>query len=96
MYNKNSSMKSIVFFSRAGCILPLLTILNLFFGWLIFKPRHWLFIEVTLLLLFMLNTYIFTRKVISTSSKRDNVIDVKGEVVEEKSQEKIVDPKKVD
>jgi len=82
---KNNSIKSFVFFSRTGCFLPLLIILNLFFGWLIFKPRYWIIIEAILILLFIINGFIITRKIISTSSKkRDDVIDVKGEVVEER------------
>jgi hypothetical protein len=82
--HKNNSIKSFVFLSRTGCLLPLLIFLNLFFGWLIFKPRYWLIIEAILILLFIINGFIITRKIISVSSKRDDVIDVKGEVVEDR------------
>lgn len=81
---KNNSIKSFVFFSRSGCLLPLLIILNLLFGWLFLKFWHWLIIEAILVLLFIFNIYIIARKIFSTSSKRNNVIDVKAEVVEEK------------
>ena len=73
-----------VFFSRSGCLLPLLIILNLFFGWLFLKLWHWLLIEAILILLFIVNAYIITRKILSVSSRRDNVVDVEGEVIEEK------------
>lgn len=64
--------------------MPSLIILNLFFGLLFFKPRHWLIIEAVLVLLFLLNTYIFTRKVVSDfPRKHSDVIDVEGKVVDE-------------
>lgn len=73
-----------VFLSRSGCLLPLLIILNLFFGWLFLKLWHWLLIEAILILLFIVNAYIITRKILFVSSRRDNVVDVEGEVIEEK------------
>lgn len=79
---KNNSIKSFVLFSRTGCLLPFLIIFNLFFGLLFFRPFVWLLIQVILILLFLINGYIITRK-ISPSSRRNNVIDVKGEIVEE-------------
>lgn len=78
-------MKSFVFLSRGGCLLPALIIFNLFFGRLIFKPSHWLIIEAILLLLFLANTYLVTRKIASGFPKRhSDAIDVEGEVVQEK------------
>ena len=86
---KNNSIKSFIFFSRTGCLLPLLIILNLFFGWLIFEPRYWLIIEAILLFLFMANTYVIGRKIFSSFSKKhDDAIDVKGEVVEDRHKRK--------
>lgn len=75
--------KSILFFSQTGCLLPLSILLNLFFGWIFFKPILWLSIEGILILLFILNSYILTRRILS-SFKSDDVIDVQGEVVEDK------------
>ncbi len=86
MYN-DKHLRSFVFFSRTGCLLPLLIICNLFFGWIFLKPKEWLIIETILLLLFMINGYVMTRKIISSASvrkKRSGVIDVEGEVVKDR------------
>jgi hypothetical protein len=62
---------------------------NLFFGKLIFSStRLWLGVEVVLVLLFIIKIHAFTRK-ISEQLKagghgRKNVIDIEGEVIEEK------------
>ena len=80
---KSNSIKSLVFFSRRGCLLPLLITLNLLLGWIFLRPIHWLIIEAVLVLFFIVNSYIITRRMFS-SSKRDDVIDVKGEVVKDK------------
>lgn len=77
-------MKSAFFFSQTGCLLPLLILGNLFFGWIFLGALHWLLLEVILVSFFIINSYILTRKIISGSRKADNVIDVKGEVIEEK------------
>lgn len=82
--NKDKRLKSFVFFSGSGCLLPALIIFNLLFGWIFLKPKLWLLTEAILILLFMVNTYVIRRKIISTSSKRDDAIDIKGEVVEER------------
>jgi hypothetical protein len=66
---------------QAGCLLPALILLNLFFGWMFLKASVWLAVEAVLILLFILNSYILVRKV-KKWSKPDDVIDVKGEVVE--------------
>lgn len=85
-------MKSFVFFSRSGCVLPFLIIFNLFFGWIFLKPLHWLLLEVVLISLFFVNGYIGARKVLRTASKKGNgVIDVKGEVVEDRPELKWID-----
>jgi hypothetical protein len=49
-----------------------------------FKPLPWLLIEVILILSFILTVRIAMSKVFSPPSKRDNVIDIEGQVVEEK------------
>jgi len=85
---KNNSIKSFLLFSRTGCLLPFLIIFNLFFGLLFFRPFVWLLIQAILILLFLINGYIITRKINSaSSSKRNNAIDVIGEVVEEDKKE---------
>ncbi len=100
---KDKRLNSFVFFSGSGCLLPSLVIFNLLLGWIFLKPKLWLIIEAILLLLFIINGYIVTRKIFSASSKkrdaevsasrsdaskrndiRDDVIDVKGEVVEDR------------
>lgn len=67
-----------------GCLLPLLITLNLFFGWLIFKPLYWLLIEIGLIMLFFLQALIFTKKIKVAFKKNKKIIDVEGEVVDEK------------
>ena len=81
---KDKRLNSFVFFSGSGCLLPALIIFKLLFGWIFLKPKLWLIAEAILLLLFIINGYIITRKIFSASSKRDDAIDVKGEVVEER------------
>jgi len=77
-------MSSLLFVSQAGCLLPILILLNLFFGWLFFKPLSWLAIEAALIFLFLLNSYILARRISSASRKNRKIIDVEGEVQEEK------------
>lgn len=81
---KDKTLGSFVFFSRTGCLLPLLIIFNLLFGWIFLKPLHWLIAEAILILVFIINGYITMRKIISASGKHDGAIDVKGEVIEER------------
>lgn len=81
---KDKHLRSFVFFSGSGCLLPALIIFNLLFGWIFLKPKLWLITEAILILFFIINGYIITRKIISPSSKRDDAIDVKGEVVEDR------------
>ena len=76
-------MKSVVFSSRAGCLLPLLIILNLLFGWRIFKPLEWLAVGAVLALLFIFNSIVVARQVFPRgSSRRSGAIDVEAEVME--------------
>ncbi len=68
---------------QAGCFLPVLIVLNLFFGWMFLRPATWLLVGVILIALFLLNSYLVVRKIKSFSRSKD-AIDVEGEVVEEK------------
>ncbi len=81
-------MKSVFFISQTGCLLPVLILFNLFFGWLFFPPFFWLSLEGILILLFFINSYILIRRVSSMASKaspkRSGVIDVEGEIMEDK------------
>ena len=81
-------MKSVFFIGQAGCLLPIIILFNLFFGWIFFPTRTWLLIEGILIILFFINSFIFLRRVSTmasgSASKRDGVIDVEGEIVEEK------------
>jgi len=71
-----------VVISQTGCLLPILILFNLFFGWMFLKPLTWLAVEGILIILFILNSYILARRISSYSAKRSNVIDVEGEVLE--------------
>ena len=78
-----------VFTGQSGCLLPMLIMFNLFFGKLIFNStRLWLGVEGVLVLLFIIKIHAFTRKISEQfrpqSRSRGKVIDVHGEVVEEK------------
>lgn len=67
-----------------GCFLPLLMILNLFFGWLFLSPPHWFLIEGALIVLFLASSAAMARKIFSRTEphKREGVIDVEGKVVD--------------
>ena len=83
-------MRSVFLLSRSGCLAPALIILNLLFGWLIFKPLEWLVVGVVLVLLFILNSLTMVRQMSSPGSSRDSrVIDVEAEVIKEDKQKKI-------
>jgi hypothetical protein len=70
---------------QAGCLLPALILLNLFFGWMFLKTSTWLVLEGILILLLVLNSYFLIRKVKRWSVPAPgNIIDVHGEVVDEK------------
>jgi len=83
---KHEPIKSYLFYGRSGCLLPLLIIFNLLWGWIFLKPRYWLLLEAILILLFIINTYIIARKIRSFSAKNNDVIDVEGKVIEDKEQ----------
>ncbi|MBI4706458.1 MAG: hypothetical protein HY761_00830 [Candidatus Omnitrophica bacterium] len=75
--------KSLFLVSQSGCLLPLLIMFNLFFGWLFLKPAAWFLLEAGFIILFIINSYIFSRRLHSYAQKRNNVVDVEGKVVED-------------
>lgn len=87
--------QGLIWMGSSGCLLPLLIILNLFFGKLIFNStRLWLGVEAILILLFILKINLIARKIgqlgrgLASSGQshrpQDRVIDVEGHVVEDK------------
>jgi len=75
-----------MFIGCSGCFIPLLVILNLFFGRLFFSTSQWLAIEGILLLALLLTSYISLRRFSYTSqrNKQNNAIDVEGKVIKDK------------
>jgi len=70
---------------QAGCLLPALMLLNLFFGWMFLSTRAWLCLEGALILLFVLNASVLVRRVRSWARpKSGKIIDVDAEVIDEK------------
>jgi F0F1-type ATP synthase membrane subunit b/b' len=88
-------VKSLVFSSSIGCLLPLFIIANLFLGRIFFNPLHWLLIELGLILIFMLNFFIVAKRITSNLRKRDNVVDVEGEVIKENQKQNRLDKKEL-
>lgn len=82
---KDMQFKSFVLFSSPGCLLPFLLVFNLFFGWIFFKPLQWLLVEGILILFFILNSWVVTKKIFSRSSRHKDkgAIDVEGKVITE-------------
>lgn len=72
-----------VFYS-SGCFLPFLIIFNLIFGRLFFDTRHWLAIEGILIIIFIIHVCIFGKRIINSVKRKDNVIDVEGEVIKDR------------
>ena len=83
-----------VFTGQSGCLLPILIMLNLFFGKDIFNStRLWLTVEAVLVLLFIIKIHVFTRKISEqfrsvggnnrNYNSQDRVVDIQGQVVEE-------------
>ena len=77
-------MRSVLIFSQTGCFLPLIFLINLIFGWMFFKPLTWLAIEGVILSLILINSLLLVRKISSLTKTKSNVIDIEGEVIEEK------------
>jgi|GEM_PF-712587 len=86
------SFGSFVLLNQTGCFLPFLIILNLFFGWMFFKPLAWLIIEAALVVLFLLTSWFFVKKISSgmeVSPKRKGSIDIEAQVLDNKHKKKI-------
>ncbi|HTY45541.1 MAG TPA: hypothetical protein VMD52_06090 [Patescibacteria group bacterium] len=83
-------MRPLLIVGSAGCFLPSLIILNLFFGWLFLSPLHWLLVESVLIALFLVSSAVMSRTIFSGPGphKRDGVIDVEGKVVDETDRHK--------
>jgi len=62
--------------------LPLMIILNLFFGLLFFKPATWFLVGGILVLLFMINSYLLVKKMKNLSTKKGKIIDIEARVLE--------------
>lgn len=91
-------MPGFIWSSRSGCLLPFLIIFNLFFGRLIFgSTRIWLGIELVLILMFVFKINTMARKISqelrqgsrdeasnSPIRNKGKIIDVQGQVIEEK------------
>lgn len=85
-------MSQVVFAGQAGCLLPLLIMLNLLFGRTIFKSTYlWLAVEAALILIFVVKIHFFVQKITQQfrpgsggSVRSGRVVDVEGEVVEDK------------
>jgi membrane protein implicated in regulation of membrane protease activity len=82
-------MKAKLILANTGCLLPFLIILNFFFGWVFLGLGYWLLTEVFLVLFFILTSYIMARRLFRSPKRDDGVIDVEGEVIEDKERHKI-------
>lgn len=78
---KSNTLKSMIILSQTGCLLPTLIVLNLFFGWILFGLKGWLILELVLVALLVINSYIATRHF---PSRKKDAIDVEAEVLDEK------------
>lgn len=66
-----------------------LIIFNLFFGWIFLRPLHWLLFEIGLIVFLLLQSWIFTRRIISRSFGKSKVIDIKGEIIKDEPEKKM-------
>jgi len=82
-------LKSVFLLSYSGCLIPLLLAANLLFGWVFLSFRQWILVEAILVLLLLINSFIFSKKALSGGSRirRSNVIDVEGQIIDEKPRE---------
>lgn len=79
--------KSFMILSNAGCLLPALIILNLFFGWIFLGPALWLLTGAALVGLFILNSFIMMKKAsLYSRPRKSSVIDIEAEVLNDKKQ----------
>ena len=64
--------------------MPFLIIFNLFFGWMFLNPWQWLLLGLILIVFFLLNFFILAKKVTRQLHRKDKVIDVEAEVLDNK------------
>ena len=79
--------------SQTGCLLPFLLFFNTFFGLMFLRPLWWLLVEGVLIILFLFNSAVVTRKIFTSPrsnprQRQGNVIDVEGEIVDEGGQKR--------
>ena len=76
----------IILLGRMGCLLPLLIIFNLFFGWMFFGFLLWALIEIVLIIIFILVSLLTARRIFRQEQQKDkdNVIDIEAEVLDDK------------
>ena len=90
-------MPQLIWTGQSGCLLPLLIILNLLFGRLIFNSVYlWLGVEAALILIFVIKVHIFMKKITRQFSPEGykhhgEVVDVEGKVIEEKKKQGSLD-----
>lgn len=90
MYQKpqDKQVKSFIFLSRSGCLLPLFIFFNLIFGRIFFDLGTWLLIEAVLILIFIFNALMLVKRVSSFKpSGSAKVIDTEGVIIEEGQEE---------
>ena len=82
---QHKQTQSVMFFAQSGCLLPLLIILNLLFGWMFLKPGAWLIVGAILIGLFWINSLVLAKKISSAVSPhhRRGAIDIEAEVVDD-------------
>ncbi len=86
------SANSFVLFNQSGCFLPFLIVFNLIFGWVFLKPATWILVEAVLVILFLLSSWFFVKKISSaanTSAKRKGSIDIEGQILDDKHRTKL-------
>lgn len=69
-------------FGGGGCLLLFLTVFNLFFGWMFLKPLYWFLTEFILIIIFLLSSYTFLKRVSSVKKRNNDIVDVEGKVIE--------------
>jgi hypothetical protein len=77
-----AGFRSVVYMGGAGCFLASLVFSNFIFGWLFFKPRIWLLIEIVLIIALWLYTRFMRYKLTRMQQKQDKVIDTDAEIIE--------------
>ena len=82
-------MKSTIILAQTGCLLPFLIAFNFAFGWIFLGVRYWLLTGLILILLFILTSYLMTRRIFRNPRHTEGVIDVEGHIVEDKDKRRL-------